>query len=89
MSIEQIITQKIEDSEFKTKSAFAAACGIANQNISKMIKTPTLQTMERFAGVLHCEVWELLKPVGADTKDKQDCITCPHCGKVIKFSKEE
>ncbi|MBQ7422490.1 MAG: helix-turn-helix domain-containing protein [Prevotella sp.] len=74
MDIEQIINNKIKKSGYKGKTAFAEACGIASGNINKMIATPTLATLERFATALGCEVWQLLQPeqtpAANESKDK-------------------
>lgn len=46
---------------------------------------PSVDVLTRIANAIGCDVVELFDPVHQDT----NTITCPHCGKVIKFTKQE
>lgn len=46
---------------------------------------PSVEVLTRIANAIGCDVVELFDPV----RQEDNTIICPHCGKVIKFSKEE
>lgn len=48
-------------------------------------RNPTINTLEKIARIIGCNVGEFFK----DEIDPPDTITCPHCGKKIKYIKEE
>jgi transcriptional regulator with XRE-family HTH domain len=48
---------------------------------------PSVDVLTRIANAIGCDVVELFEPV--KTEERQNTITCPHCGKKIVFSKQE
>lgn len=67
-----------------TISELAQKLGVMQPALSRTINNPriTLEDMERIAKAIGCSVTDFMK-------EPQDFITCPHCGKLIRFSKEE
>lgn len=57
-----------------------------HQNLGR---NPTINTLQRIANVLGCNVGEFFKDEIELPQNAPNTITCPHCGKVIKFTKEE
>ena len=63
----------------------ATKMGISQPSLSSIVNgNPTLAKLKSLADAMEISVPDLLM----DDKDKQTII-CPHCGKVIKVSKEE
>lgn len=67
----------------KTITGIAAELGVMQQALSRTINNPriTLEDLEKIAGVIGCKVADFME-------EKTNTIICPHCGKVIHFSKE-
>lgn len=64
-----------------TINALAEAVGVAQPTLSRIIngkQTPALDTLDKIAGALGVEVYELFKPSGTAS------LSCPHCGKPIE-----
>ena len=60
----------------------AKKMGISRVTLSQnMGRNPTVGTLERIANAINCNVSEFF----ADENDASNTITCPHCGKPIKF----
>ena len=63
----------------------AKKMGISRVTLSQnMSRNPTVSTLERIANAIGCEVSEFFMEGKSDTANT---ITCPHCGKPIKFEK--
>ncbi len=81
MDIKKVIKERgytIED--------VAKKMGISRVTLSQnMSRNPTVGTLERIANAINCNVSEFF----VDEKDASNTITCPHCGKMIKFEKGE
>jgi transcriptional regulator with XRE-family HTH domain len=75
--------KEIIKSKGMTMQEFADKLGIARVNLTKTINgNPTIETLERIAAELNVPVIDLLERPATDT------IACPHCGGVIKITKE-
>lgn len=61
----------------------ASKLGVLQPAISRTINNPriTLEDLERIARAIGCQV--------TDFMERQNTITCPHCGKKIVFTKQE
>lgn len=60
--------------------------GITNANISNMIHgktSPNLDTIERLAGALRVDSWELLKE--PEEGESEGILICPKCGTKFKM----
>lgn len=67
-----------------TQKDLAEAIGMTPVGLAKAANgNPTFETLERIAEGLGVSVPELFAPQPTNT------ITCPHCGKPIKFEKGE
>ena len=67
-----------------TSAEVASKLGITPGAFSQTVNgNPTVEMIARVAEVLNIESFELLKPPGNNTT-----LTCPHCGKPIKFTIE-
>lgn len=47
---------------------------------------PSVDVLTRIANAIGCDVVDLFEPAH---QEEPNTITCPHCGKLIKFTKEE
>ena len=66
-----------------TQEKLAAEMGITHPSLNSIINgNPTLAKLKKLAEAMGITVSELLR-------EDEQTITCPHCGKLIKFSKEE
>ena len=64
------------------KGKLAEVIGVNRVSLSNSIDgNPTIQTLEKIANALGVAVSELID------EPKTNTITCPHCGKQIKFEK--
>ena len=62
----------------------AKKMGISRVTLSQNIsRNPTVATLERIANAIGGNVGDFF----ADEKEYNNTITCPHCGKAIKFEK--
>ena len=68
-----------------TKTAFSDLLGIKKQNLNGLMKNPTLETIKKFASVLGVEPWKLFASEDEVNGEDNKFISCPHCGKKIKF----
>lgn len=58
--------------------------GVSQPSVSSIINgNPTFDKLHEIASIIGVSVSELV----ADEKDVSNTITCPHCGKTIKFEK--
>lgn len=65
----------------------ASLGGITRQALYNYMKTgATLATLNKIAGALDVETWQLIKPRNEDeqsTTEQPARIICPHCGKPL------
>ena len=60
--------------------------GMSQSSLSQLLNGSTpLDRLQEIASIIGVSVSELV----ADEKDSSSAITCPHCGKTIKFEKGE
>ena len=85
MRIKEVIKEK-----GYTQKEFAEKLGMSTVGLAQIVAgKPSYTTLEKIAGALGVEIWELLV-----SKDeiigKTDCLslTCPHCGKSINIKVE-
>lgn len=66
----------------------AAKLKVTQPAMSRKINNPriTMEDLERIAKEIGCKVADFLEEKKEESKDR---IICPHCGKVIKFGKED
>lgn len=70
-------------SELKERGIMPRA---SKSSLSQSINgNPNLSTLQAIAAVIGCNVVDFF----ADEKECNNAITCPHCGKPIKFEKWE
>lgn len=70
-----------------TQEKVASKMGISRITLAQnLARNPTINTLQRIANVIGCNVGEFFKD---ELPQNQYTITCPHCGKKIVFSKQE
>lgn len=73
-----------------TQERLAAKMGITHPSLNSIINgNPTLGKLTSVAEAMGISVSDLLRDEEEQQPKEQNTIICPHCGKVIKFSKEE
>lgn len=71
-----------------TQIRVAEKMGISHITLAQnLARNPTLNTLQRIADVIGCKVGDFF--IDDITQEPQDFITCPHCGKLIRFIKKE
>lgn len=83
------IKEVIEEKGY-TQKEFAEKLGMSTVGLAQIIAgKPSYTTLEKIAGALGVEIWELL--VSKDEivgKEDGGSFTCPHCGKNINIKVE-
>lgn len=70
-----------------TQEKVAEKMGITRVTLAQnLARNPTINTLQKIASVIGCTVGEFFKD---ELPSNVNSITCPHCGKLIRFSKEE
>jgi transcriptional regulator with XRE-family HTH domain len=86
MDVKKVIKEKgwtIEKvaAEMKNRDGTKGVSSITlHQNLSR---NPTVLTLQRIASVIGCSVGDFFR----DELPNSNTIICPHCGKVIRFTK--